>query len=82
MHKSRGHIYNVGSKKLEYGPGTIYAGLPSSLGFRGWSAVIVQLSGFYCKPIVCRLVSYCLFVIGEFPKMRGALIDPEIVVLL
>ena len=40
----------VDSKKLEYGPGTIYDGVPFSLGFGvGWT-VIFQLSGFYRRP--------------------------------
>ena len=36
--------FTVDSKKLEYGPGTIYAGVPSSLGFvvGGWSNVLAS----------------------------------------
>ena len=47
------HSFNtaVGSKKLEYGPGTIDAGVPSSLVFGGWRMVIFQLFAFYCKGV-------------------------------
>ena len=44
----------VNSKKVEYGPGTIYAGCPSSLGFGGWRTVIFQLVGFYCARLLPR----------------------------
>ena len=43
----------AGPQKLEYGPGTIYAGFPSSQGF-GVGTVIFQLSGFYYGP--CTLL--------------------------
>ena len=33
---------------MEYGPGTILTGFPSSQAFGGWGTVIFQLSGFYC----------------------------------
>ena len=36
----------IDSKKLEYWPGAIYAGVPSSQGFMVWGTVILQLSGF------------------------------------
>ena len=42
-----GSAVPVESKKLEYGPSTTYAGVPSSLGF-AVGTVIFQLSGFYC----------------------------------
>ena len=37
----------VDSKKLEYGPGTIYGGVPFFSRFWAWGTVIFQLSGFY-----------------------------------
>ena len=42
----------VDSKKLEYGPGRIHAGCPSSPGFGVWRTVIFQLSGFYCNVVL------------------------------
>ena len=39
----------VDSKKKENGPGTIYAGFPSSERLRGRVTVIFQVSGFYCR---------------------------------
>ena len=38
----------VDSKKLEYGPWTIYDDFPSSLGFGVGGTVILPTSGFYC----------------------------------
>ena len=40
----------VDSKKMEYGPGTVYAWCSFFSRLRGWGTVIVQLSGFYCRP--------------------------------
>ena len=44
-------FHPVDSKKLEYGPGTIYASCPSSLGFGvgPWRTVMFQFAGFYCS---------------------------------
>ena len=39
----------VDSKKLEYGPGTLYAGASSSLGFEVGGQSYSNPFGFYCR---------------------------------
>ena len=39
----------MGCKRWEYGPRTICAGCPSSLGFGAGGQLIFQLVGFYCR---------------------------------
>ena len=47
---ARGFRLTGNSKKLEYEPGMIYAGFPSSLGFGDGGTVTFQLSGAHCRP--------------------------------
>ena len=42
-------LHTVDSKEVEYWPGTIYAGVHSSLGFRACGRVMFQLSGLDCR---------------------------------